>query len=113
MTDDSKCSEVEKRKKYLNSYHNTPSYLKLCLKNVNHNIYLWRLNPIALRKAKIVYNFGLSECNRVKKSSPRIITNLNPPTPPPPTSTLSREPGSDNICSTLCATLFKVKIHGS
>ena len=25
-------------------------------------------NPIALRKAKIVYNFGLSECNRVKNS---------------------------------------------
>ena len=25
------------------------------------------LNPIALRKAKIVHNFGLSECNRVKK----------------------------------------------
>ena len=24
-----------------------------------------RLNPIALRKAKIAYNFGLSECNRV------------------------------------------------
>ena len=24
------------------------------------------LNPVALRKAKIVYNFGLSECNRVK-----------------------------------------------
>ena len=24
------------------------------------------LNPIALRKAKIVYNFGLSERNRVK-----------------------------------------------
>ena len=23
-------------------------------------------NPMALRKAKIVYNFGLSECNRVK-----------------------------------------------
>ena len=23
-------------------------------------------NPIALRKAKIVFNFGLSECNRVK-----------------------------------------------
>ena len=22
-------------------------------------------NPIALRKAKLVYNFGLSECNRV------------------------------------------------
>ena len=29
----------------------------------------WRslsFNPFALRKAKIVYNFGLSECNRVK-----------------------------------------------
>ena len=25
------------------------------------------INPIALRKAKIVYYFGLSECNRVKK----------------------------------------------
>ena len=24
------------------------------------------LTPIALRKAKIVYNFGLFECNRVK-----------------------------------------------
>ena len=24
-------------------------------------------NPIALRKAKIVYNFGLSECSRVKR----------------------------------------------
>ena len=24
------------------------------------------LNPIAPRKAKTVYNFGLSECNRVK-----------------------------------------------
>ena len=24
------------------------------------------LNPTALRKAKIVYNFGLSECSRVK-----------------------------------------------
>ena len=23
------------------------------------------INPVALRKAKIVYNFGLSECNRV------------------------------------------------
>ena len=24
------------------------------------------VNPVTLRKAKIVYNFGLSECNRVK-----------------------------------------------
>ena len=31
-------------------------------------------NPLALRKAKIVFNFGLSECNRVegKESSPMI-----------------------------------------
>ena len=28
--------------------------------------FLWRVNPVALRKAKIVYNFGLSECNMVK-----------------------------------------------
>ena len=27
---------------------------------------LSNFNPIALRKAKIAYNFGLSECNRVK-----------------------------------------------
>ena len=26
---------------------------------------IFHFNPIALRKAKIVYNFGLSECNRV------------------------------------------------
>ena len=26
------------------------------------------INPIALRKAKIVYNFGLFECNRVNKA---------------------------------------------
>ena len=28
---------------------------------------LGELNPSALRKAKIVYWFGLSECNRVKR----------------------------------------------
>ena len=26
-----------------------------------------RFNSVALRKAKIVYNFGFSECNRVNK----------------------------------------------
>ena len=26
-------------------------------------------NPIALKKAKIVYNFGLSECNRVNSQT--------------------------------------------
>ena len=27
---------------------------------------IFSINPIALRKAKIVYSFGLNECNRVK-----------------------------------------------
>ena len=27
---------------------------------------LYPINPAALRKTKIVYNFGLSECNKVK-----------------------------------------------
>ena len=30
-------------------------------------------NPIALRKAKIVCNFGLSECNRVKKKAGQFL----------------------------------------
>ena len=32
---------------------------------VNH-FHSCHFNPVALRKAKIVYNFGLSECNRIK-----------------------------------------------
>ena len=34
-------------------------------KNVKCILFLF--NPVALRKAKIAYNFGLSECNRVKQ----------------------------------------------
>ena len=30
-------------------------------------------NPTALRKAKIVYNFGLSECKRVKNSLSTVL----------------------------------------
>ena len=30
---------------------------------------LFCFNPVALRKAKIAHNFGLSECNRVKSFS--------------------------------------------
>ena len=30
------------------------------------SFFIWTLNPIALSKVKIAYNFGLSECNRVK-----------------------------------------------
>ena len=37
------------------------------IKKAWHYIHL--LNPIALRKAKILYNFGRSECNRVNKST--------------------------------------------
>ena len=33
------------------------------------------VNPIALRKAKIVYNFGLSECNRVRGKKSTSIEN--------------------------------------
>ena len=36
----------------------------LCIRNCHYKFF----NPIALRQAKIVYNFGLSECNRVKVS---------------------------------------------
>ena len=35
-------------------------------KNVICCNFAWLFNPVALRKAKIAYNFGLSECNRVK-----------------------------------------------
>ena len=37
----------------------------LCKIGIKQRNVLIQLNPIALRKAKIVYNFGLSECNRV------------------------------------------------
>ena len=39
---------------------------------------LYMLNPTALRKAKIVYNFGLSECNRVNPSRHCETVNKNP-----------------------------------
>ena len=33
-------------------------------------LYAFRSHPIALRKAKIVYNFGLSECNGINLALP-------------------------------------------
>ena len=42
--------------------------LKICVLCQVYYLYNDRyriINPIALRKAKIVYNFGLSECNKV------------------------------------------------
>ena len=41
------------------------TYLRLFLTQLQQDGEL-TLNPIALRKAKIVWNFGLSECNGVK-----------------------------------------------
>ena len=38
----------------------------LCLINKINAFEKYVFNPIALRKAKIVCNFGLSECNRVR-----------------------------------------------
>ena len=32
-----------------------------------------KINPVALRKAKIVYNFGISECSRVTYYIPKKI----------------------------------------
>ena len=42
------------KKNQIRIYLRIPPYLEHCI------------NPVALRKAKIVYNFGLSECNRVQ-----------------------------------------------
>ena len=46
--------------------------MKKISKNCSH------LNPIALRKAKIVYNFGLSECNRVNYLDLDLTVSLSP-----------------------------------
>ena len=39
-----------------------------------NSLYVTVFNPTALRKAKIVHNFGLSECNRVKTFEARLET---------------------------------------
>ena len=36
-------------------------------RKISNNDFSHYVNPISLRNAKIVYNFGLSECNRVKQ----------------------------------------------
>ena len=49
--------------------------LRLLLKK-HSDLYLHcsLFNPTALRKAKIAYNFGLSECNRVKEQYVKVYT---------------------------------------
>ena len=44
--------------------------------NMAHAYLTDKINPVALRKAKIVYNFGLSECNRVKHNTTHHIKIL-------------------------------------
>ena len=55
---------------WLNPPGNPESYSPLQKWWRNKVKYQFTFNPIALRKAKIVYNFGLSECNRVKETLP-------------------------------------------
>ena len=45
-----------------------------CIQSLLKGKFRQVFNPIALRKAKIVCNFGLSECNRVKKLTLLILS---------------------------------------
>ena len=47
------------------NYHKTPKVVKQKFWFGDFQ----EFNPIALRKAEVVYNFGLSECNRVNDNS--------------------------------------------
>ena len=42
-------------------------FRRVCLSLHLYKEHILPFNPIALRKTKIVCNFGLSECNRVKR----------------------------------------------
>ena len=50
--------------------NNSVIFILASFRNWSHLIY-----PTALRKAKIVYNFGLSESNRVKESLSSVRAN--------------------------------------
>ena len=56
----SNCSSQKKKKKKKKTEG------KACILN---DFFFFDMNPIALRKAKIVYNFGISMCNRVKRKT--------------------------------------------
>ena len=51
---------------------NWDQFLSKELSPLGDQFVLPSINPIALRNTKIVYNFGLSECNRVKGGDCRI-----------------------------------------
>ena len=38
--------------------------------------FFFDMKPTALRKAKFVYNFGLSECNRVKRKTNVLLKDI-------------------------------------
>ena len=38
--------------------------------------FFFDINPVAHRKAKVIYNFGLSECNRVKRKTIVLSTDI-------------------------------------
>ena len=42
------------------------AHIRLLVSSLNNLLFKSFINPTALKKAKIVYNFGLSECMRVK-----------------------------------------------
>ena len=50
-----------------------PAFIGLC---IAYALMVRYFNPIALRKAKIAYNFGLSECNRVKAVDKEIDVDI-------------------------------------
>ena len=51
------------------SFRNLVNHHRLLLKASTLKWDLSAFNFIALRKAKIAYNFGLSECNRIKEKN--------------------------------------------
>ena len=50
-------------------------FLSLWLPNIDKIPSHMAVNPISLRKAKIVCNFGISECSRVELSLTNKLTN--------------------------------------
>ena len=48
----------------------TPAFSSGHTEYVFHGL---NFNPVALRKVKIVYSFGLSECNRVKRNRKEFV----------------------------------------
>ena len=50
--------------------------IDLVIRAMTYTPYLWHFNATAPRKAKIAYNFGLSECNRINNAFIKIMNFL-------------------------------------